>query len=153
MAIAGLVLGYAGVAGVPVMLIIAAIAIPNLLRARMAANESSAVESVRTIMAAEVTYSSLHPQAGYTCTLSDLGNDHLIDNKLASGPRNGYAFELMGCNPGSDGSGNRTYQVVAYPVAVNQTGIRAICGDESGLIRLDEKGSPQNCLHRGQPLQ
>jgi type IV pilus assembly protein PilA len=119
----------------------------------MAANESSAVESVQTIMAAENTYSSLHPQAGYTCAMTDLGNDHLIDSKLASGPRNGYAFELMACSPGPDGNGNRSYQVVAYPVTVNQTGVRAFCGDESGLIRVDEKGSPQNCLQSGQPLQ
>jgi type IV pilus assembly protein PilA len=153
MAMAGLVLGYLGVAGVPVMLIVAAIAIPNLLRARMAANESSAVEALRTIMAAETNYSASHPQTGYTCAMSDLGAEHLIDSKLASGPKNGYAFELMACSPGPDGSGNRTYQVVAYPVAVNQNGVRAFCGDESGLIRVDEKGSPQNCLQSGQPLQ
>jgi type IV pilus assembly protein PilA len=153
MAMAGLVLGYLGVAGVPVMLIIAAIAIPNLLRARMAANESSAVATVRTIQTAEITYSSSHPQAGYTCAMSDLVADQLIDSKLASGPRNGYAFDLMTCSPGPDGSANRTYQVVAYPVALNQTGVRAFCADESGLIRVDEKGSPQNCLQSGQPLQ
>ena len=54
LAIAGLVLGYVGVAAIPAILIIAAIAIPNLLRARMAANESSAVSAIRTINTAEV---------------------------------------------------------------------------------------------------
>ena len=56
LAIAGLVLGYLGIAMIPLILIIAAIAIPNLLRARMAANESSAVYSLRTINTAQVTY-------------------------------------------------------------------------------------------------
>lgn len=153
MATAGLVMGYLGVAGVPIVLIIAAIAIPNLLRARMAANESSAVVSVRTINVAEINYSGSHPQAGYTCALSDLAADQLIESKLASGQRNGYAFEITGCASGPDGNGNAKYQVVAYPVAVNQTGIRAFCSDESGVIRVDAEGSAQNCLQSGRPLQ
>src|SRR5258708_29182517 len=60
LAMTGLVLGYLGLAAIPVILIIAAIAIPNLLRARMAANESSAVRNVRSLVVAEVTYSSNH---------------------------------------------------------------------------------------------
>ena len=63
MAIAGLVLGYAGVAVIPI-LIIAAIAIPNLLRARIAANESSAVAVVRRLVAAEAVYSRISPRRG-----------------------------------------------------------------------------------------
>ena len=59
MAIAGLVLGYIGFAAIPFILIIAAIAIPNLLRARMAANEASAVGSLRTINVAALSYSAL----------------------------------------------------------------------------------------------
>src|SRR5713226_4461437 len=58
MATAGLVLGYAGVMVIPLVLIIAAIAIPNLLRARMAANEASAVGSLRVINTAVVTYTA-----------------------------------------------------------------------------------------------
>lgn len=153
MAKAGLVLGYLGVAGVPIVLIIAAIAIPNLLRARMAANESSAVASVRIINLAETNYSQSHPQAGYTCALSDLAADQLIGRKLAGGMVNGYAFEITACGPGPDGPGNAKYQVVAYPVTVNQTGIRAFCSDESGVIRVDAEGSAQNCLRSGNPLQ
>src|SRR5712691_6656929 len=59
MAVAGLVLGYFGIAAIPVILIIAAIAIPNLLRARMAANEASAVGWVRTVNTAETAYAEL----------------------------------------------------------------------------------------------
>jgi hypothetical protein len=98
LAIAGLVLGYMGVAAMPVILIIAAIAIPNLLRARMAANEASAVSSTRILVAAEAGYAASHPEAGYTCTLSKLADAGLIDAQLASGRRHGYFFELEGCD-------------------------------------------------------
>src|ERR1700689_5000370 len=70
-AIAGLILGYVGLAVIPVVLIIAAIAIPNLLRARMAANEAAAIRSVGVLVVSEVSYSSSHPDAGYTCSLTD----------------------------------------------------------------------------------
>src|SRR2546427_102170 len=96
-AIAGLVLGYLGVLAIPFVLIIAAIAIPNLLRARIAANETSAVASVRAVANAEVAYSSQHPDAGYTCSLSDLTASG-IHGDLAAGRKNGYIFELSGCD-------------------------------------------------------
>jgi type IV pilus assembly protein PilA len=153
MAIAGLVLGYLGLAGIPFVLIIAAIAIPNLLRARMAANESSAAAMVRTLVVAEVGYSSMHPEAGYTCTLSDLTGAGLIDAKLASGQKSGYAFELSGCTATADSVANVKFQVVAYPMARNQTGRRAFCSDESGVVKADANGSPQDCLENGSTLQ
>src|SRR5258708_6045123 len=58
---------------VAIILIIAAIAIPNLLRARMAANESSAVASVRTVTTGEITYQSTYPTVGYAPALVNLG--------------------------------------------------------------------------------
>lgn len=152
MAIAGLVLGYLGVAGIPVMLIIAAIAIPNLLRARIAANESSAVAVVRTLVVAEAAYSSSHPDAGYTCTLFDLSGAGLIDPSVASGQKNGYAFELQGCSAAPESMANVKFRVVAYPLTRNTTGTRAFCSDESGVIKTDEKGSPQDCLESGSTL-
>ena len=153
MAIAGLVLGYMGIVGIPIMLIIAAIAIPNLLRARMAANESSAVASVRTLVTAERSYSTAHPNQGYTCTLSDLAGDHLINSALASGQRSGYKFELLNCTPDTSGSANLRFQVVAHPVTANQSGVRAFCSDESALIKVDSVGSAQGCLENGSVLQ
>jgi hypothetical protein len=149
MAIAGLVLGYGWFLFIPIILIIAAIAIPNLLRARMAANESSAVGSVRAINTAEITYVSRHPDIGYACSLSDLSQ---IDSELASGRKNGYAFELTGCSAGAEGAGNIKYQVIAYPTARNQTGVGAFCSDESAVIRVDREGSSQKCLESGSPL-
>jgi type II secretory pathway pseudopilin PulG len=148
LAIAGLVLGYGWVIFIPIILIIAAIAIPNLLRARMAANESSAVASVRTITTAEISYSSEHPTAGFTCSLSDLSS---FDKQLVSGPRNGYAFELSGCTADDKGAMVH-YQVAAYPVTRNQSGIRAFCSDETAVVRVDPNGSAQECLANGSPL-
>src|SRR5713226_3663371 len=68
LAIGGLVLGYMGLAVIPV-LIIAAIAIPNLLRARFTANEATAVKTVRLLVVAEISYASAHPDEGYSCSL------------------------------------------------------------------------------------
>jgi type IV pilus assembly protein PilA len=148
MAIAGLILGYMGVATIP-LLIIAAIAIPGLLSARMAANESSALASLRTLNSAEVSYSTTH-NAGFTCSLSDLSE--LIDGRLASGQKSGYAFELSGCTPGENGAMVK-YQVVAYPITQNTTGRRAFCSDESADIKVDRGGSAHDCLENGLPLQ
>jgi type IV pilus assembly protein PilA len=150
MAIAGLVFGYMWIVAVPIMAIIAAIAIPNLLRARMAANESSAAVSVRTLITAEATYAAAHPDAGYSCSLSDLSN--LVDSTLASGQKNGYVFQLSGCTAGESGAIAK-YQVVAYPTVKNNTGTRAFCSDESGVVKVDSGGSAQNCLENGEPLQ
>jgi len=149
-AIAGLVLGYMWIVSIPVILIVAAIAIPNLLRARMAANESLAVASVRTLNTAEASYSTDHPSAGYTCSLSDLSS--LVDSKLVSGRKNGYVFQLSGCTANANGAIVK-YQVAAYPVTANTTGTRAFCSDESGVIKVDSGGSAQACLENGSALE
>lgn len=153
LAIAGLVLGYMWIVAIPIILIIAAIAIPNLLRARMAANESSAVANIRTIEVAEISYSSAHPQTGFTCLLSDLAADKLIPNRLAAGQQNGYLFQLKSCNAEETGGPNTKFQVMAYPVTRNQTGIRAFCSDESGVIKADGAGSASQCIENGELLQ
>jgi len=152
LAIAGLVLGYLGIVALPIILIIAAIAIPNLLRARIAANESSAVASVRTINAAQVTYSTMHPESGYTCSLSYLENDKLISHLLAAGQKSGYAFQLSGCAVAVEHGPNVKYQVVACPVTRNQTGVRAFCSDESAVVKVGSDGSAQACLESGSLL-
>jgi type IV pilus assembly protein PilA len=160
MALTGLVFGYAGIAFIPIVLIIAAIAIPNLLRARIAANEASAVHSVRQIHNAEVTYYLSNPGAGYACTLSKLtgpervssaAKARLIDDRLASGAKNGYQFEVQNCVLPEKGVEGK-YQVVAYPVTRNQTGIKAFCSDETGVVRFDSNGSVEDCLSKGEPL-
>ncbi len=153
LAMAGLVLGYIGVASIPLVLIIAAIAIPNLLRARMAANESSAVASVRAITSSQVAYWGEHPDVGYACSLSVLRDAHEIDGPLASGLKAGYRFEIMDCEADPPGGAKTKYKVVAYPVTANQTGIRAFCSDESGVIKQHPSGSGRGCFESGVVLQ
>ncbi|HUD67672.1 MAG TPA: hypothetical protein VMQ17_24030 [Candidatus Sulfotelmatobacter sp.] len=116
----------------------------------MAANESSAGAGTRQINVAEVTYSNEHTNAGYTCSLSDLSRS--IDGQLASGQKNGYVFRLSGCTPTGSGAIIK-YQVVASPITQNSTGTRVFCSDESNVIKVEQGGSPENCLANGSPLQ
>jgi type II secretory pathway pseudopilin PulG len=152
LAIAGLIFGYLWVVVIPVILIIAAIAIPNLLRARIVANESSAIASIRMLNTAEAAYAQAH-SGGYTCSLSDLEQNRLTSRQLAGGTVRGYVFELRNCSGPGGGNEAAKYQVVGYPVVSNQTGIRAFCSDESAVIRVDAGGSSQTCLETGSPLQ
>ena len=152
MAVAGLVLGYLAIASLPIILIIAAIAIPNLLRARIAANESSAAASVRTLITAEITYSIEHPEKGFTCTLDDLKNDHIIDEVLASGSRSGYIFEFVGCKAENSDGPNTQFQVIAYPIKKGDSGIKAFCSDQTNIIRYIPNGSGEDCLDHGKNI-
>ena len=141
---------------VAIILIIAAIAIPNLLRARMAANESSAVASLRTVNTAEVTYNSTYPTVGFAGTLLALGgpigaacvpaqaNACLIDAVLANdgipagSGKSGYRF-ITGAGTAAGGV-NVGYTVAATPITINQTGIRAFCAEEDAVVRVDPAG-------------
>jgi hypothetical protein len=159
MSTAGLVMGYGVVSFIPFILIIAAIAIPNLLRARMAANEASSVGLVRTINNAEISYRAAYPTVGFTCDLASLGGNScappsstsacLIDNVLASGEKSGYRFSLQNC-VNTDTEHN--YQVVAYPITRHTTGSRTFCSDESGVIKSGEGESAEECLANGTAL-
>jgi type IV pilus assembly protein PilA len=160
MSTAGLIMGYGMIAMIPFILILAAIAIPNLLRARISANEASAVASIRTINTAEISYRVSYPAVGYTCRLASLGGNgasepsaehaKLIDDDLASGQKHAYRFALENCsNTGTE----HKYQVIAYPLVHNQTGIRTFCSDESGVIKSGEGQSAEYCLANGTPLE
>jgi prepilin-type N-terminal cleavage/methylation domain-containing protein len=139
---------------VAIILIIAAIAIPNLLRSRMAANEASAVGSIRTMNTAAITFNSTYG-IGYPPTLASIGttgttasctNAELIDSVLTTGAKSGYNFALVagtvavpsasvptGCTGGkSDG-----YVVTAVPQNPGTTGQRGFCSDETGVIRYN----------------
>ena len=144
---------------VAIILIIAAIAIPNLLRSRIAANEASAVGSIRTLNTAEVTYNTTYPTTGFTCTLGNLAPPSgsasptssaagLIDSTLASGAKSGYTFTLANCS----GTPAGTYQSTADPVTAGTTGQRSFCSDSSGVIKQDAGGSSANCLSGNTPI-
>jgi hypothetical protein len=131
LALAGLITGYIG-SSVVFILIIAAIAIPNLLRSRMAANEASAVGSIRTIVATASTYQQKNAQQSYPHTLDELRSAG-IDAALASGSRNGYhfAYEPKFAEGGENVAG---YVVTAVPNMFGSTGARSFCAGEDGVI-------------------
>ncbi len=145
---------------VAIILIIAAIAIPNLLRARMAANESSAVASIRTINTAEVTYNSTYPTVGFAPALTNLGGamgaacvpssttacllDAVLSNNgnPAGSGKSGYLF-TTGAGTVAGGV-NVGYTARAVPITINQTGLRAFCAEEDAVVRVDPAGVCSN---------
>jgi type IV pilus assembly protein PilA len=138
-ALAGLILGYIGIAIIPFILIIAAIAIPNLVRARMAANEASAVGALRSISVGAISYSSAH--GAYPPSLAAMGpnGDATIDQSLALGRRNGYMFEYHLTTTG--GGKADGFIVTADPMIENRSGQSHFFIDESGVIRR-QRGAP-----------
>ena len=138
---------------VAIILIIAAIAIPNLLRARIAANESSAVSSIRTMNTAMVTYQSTFPTVGFAGTIAALGpsaasgcaaggptssNACLIDWVLsqattAGTAKSGYYF---GAGVTTANALNTGYTLGGAAASFNQTGVRGFCSNEDGVIRF-----------------
>ncbi len=143
---------------VAIILIIAAIAIPNLLRSRMAANEASAVGSVRTIITAAITYDSTYGnfptllvQTGGTAATTTATCQHaqLIDSVLGGADpstKSGYTFTMIAGNA-ADTTDCATAQltdgfgVSAKPITVGTTGQRSFCSDGSGVIRYDLTGA------------
>jgi type IV pilus assembly protein PilA len=161
---------------VAIILIIAAIAVPNVIRSRMSAAQSSAVASVHTIGTAAIEYSSTYGN-GFPPSLSAIGNNgtttatcsnaELIDSVLTSGIKQGYTFQLVpgkvqvtssasSCSVGygySDG-----YMITAVPVTVGTTGQTAYCSDASGVTRFNPAGAANagpspNCAYTDAPLQ
>jgi type IV pilus assembly protein PilA len=143
---------------VAIILIIAAIAIPNLLRARISANESSAVASLRTLNTAQISYNSMYPTVGFASTLAALSGTSCnppgvtggcyIDQTLASGTKSGYAFQLTG----TSGTPVSTYQFIASPLTPNQTGVRYFCSFGDAVIRFNSTAIAA-CTTSVTPLQ
>jgi len=145
---------------VTIILIIAAIAIPNLLRSRIAANEASAVGSLRMINTAESTYNITY-DGSYTCSLSALGPPSggaspsssaagLIDASLASGVKSGYAFTSASCTTAANGIVT-FYQWVADPISPGTSGSRHFCTSDTFTIKVDPNSSA-NCITIGSPV-
>ena len=136
------------------------------MRSRMAANESSAVGSVRTINTSEVTYAAQFPDTGYAATLDNLGGATaactppaiatvgaacLIDQNLTVAPytKSGYTFTAKG--GATAGTINNVYTVTGLPVQAGSTGNRGFYSDQSGVIRYSLDGT--NPGVGGSPLQ
>ena len=144
---------------VAIILVIAAIAIPNLLRARIAANESSAVASLKALNEAQILYSSSYPTAGFASPLSALAGTNcappgstgacIIDTQLASGKKSGYSFSLSGVT----GTPASTYQFIASPLTPSQTGVRYFCSFADAVVRVNPTAAIATCDYGQTPLQ
>jgi len=143
-ATAGLVLGYGTVAFIPLILIIAAIAIPNLLRTRMATNEASAIDTLHAYNTALASYARKCSDHGFPATTNGLGpgkgdcdEANLVDAELATQQlvKNGYIFFYGAYSRGNRQTRLNVYTIAADPVAPNATGARHFFTDQSGVIR------------------
>ena len=141
---------------VAIILIIAAIAIPNLIRSKLAANEASAISSMRSINTAQVAYNATYPDSGYSSALSVLGppsgsqgcvnnNDAtsasacLLDTVLSGGTKAGYHFTMSS----AAAVPNPAYQSSADPITPGASGQRHFFSDATGVIRQNQ-GAPAN---------
>ena len=140
---------------IAIILIIAAIAIPNLLHAKLAANESSAAAALRTLTSAEVTYYNTYPTVGYANAIGQLGGVTpctptaatacIIDNFLATATpggtgKDGYYYLATGIVTGG-ATFNDAYVVAAAPITVHGTGNQDFCSTNDGVLR-SKLGTP-----------
>ncbi|SFS15742.1 type IV pilus assembly protein PilA [Granulicella pectinivorans] len=141
-----------------VMLILMTLGIPQLLKLRKTANETSAVASVKAIGAAELTYSSAYPANGFACTLAALGgvqgsgaptpqSAQILPADLAAGQKAGYTFAIT-C--GSKVTVNNqdmynSFEVTAVPNSIGRSGDKGFCLDENNIIKVDPAGGT-NCV-------
>jgi type IV pilus assembly protein PilA len=135
---------------VTIILVIAAVAIPNLLRSRMSANEASAIASLRTIITSEIVYSSTYT-VGFSANLLSLSDGGtpgncvspalpsassacLLDPSVASGTKSGYLLTYV---PGGVSGINGTYTLNADPVSAGSSGQRHFYTDDTDVLRVN----------------
>jgi type IV pilus assembly protein PilA len=143
---------------VAIILIIAAIAIPNLLRSKMSAADSAAASTLRTLNTSQVTFATAYPQVGYAPTFTALGPNTaaaatcdathacLIDNVLAAtalGPnaKGGYQYSMVVTTAGTPAV-TGDYGLTANPVVLNSTGTKVFCTTSDAVIRQQIAAPP-----------
>jgi len=152
LATAGLILGYLGIAAIPLILIIAAIAIPNLLRAKMAANEATAVETLRTYNEQLFRYASECPLQGYPPSPTflpspapahyDCPKEFLKWATMGGAFPSRHGYNIFYYPAGMIGNGPlRKYVINADPVVPGTTGVRHFYTDETGVVRVDAQSA------------
>ena len=134
-----------------IILVLAVIAVPSLLRAHIVANESSAAAGTRALITAEMQYQTSYPAAGYAPNLASLSGTScatpspagacLIDSALAASTdptttKDGYIYGVSGTSSG--------FSLGAYPATVGVNGNRSFCALEDGVIRVDATGANNN---------
>jgi type IV pilus assembly protein PilA len=141
---------------VAIILIIAAIAIPNLLRAKIAANESAAASGIRTINTGEISYANTYPNTGFSATLVALGPGGVavacpnpptvaascnIDGVLANGVKQGYTYTYAQVA----GAPSVAYQIRNVATVPGQSGVRSFCSFEDAVVRFQASGAIAAC--------
>jgi|SRR5215469_15258975 len=130
---------------VAIILVIAAIAVPNLLRAKIAANEASAARTVREITTAQVGYQATYPLVGFAPNLINLGGALpcfpsaatacILDDQVSSGTKSGYKVFAAGFATGGAAI-NTVFVGSTAPIAFNQSGVRNFCMVGDGVLRI-----------------
>lgn len=148
---------------VAIILIIAAIAIPSLMRSKIAANEASAVASTRTIVTAQATYANTYSGVGFAADLATLGppaagtqpdstKAGLVDEVLAAGHKSGYQFESPAVASGAANIPSSQFTASAWPDSTS-TGSRVFCTNESGVLRGTQGTAKTDCTASTAALQ
>ncbi len=150
---------------IAIILVISGIAIPSLLHSKIAANESSAVYSIRTINTAQVTYAATYPTVGYASALNTLAaatntstvnssNAGILDWVLGctstACPKSGFNFSLSDISAGSPVT---AYTVWGVPITVGTTGYRTFCSNNMNPVLFDPAGGPVDSPNCTQTLQ
>ena len=131
--------GAAGFSLIELMIVVAVIgiisvlAVPNFMRSRLFANETSAVASVRVIVTSQITYASTMGNGSFG-SMKELRDEGLVDEALGAGTKDGYTLTVTA-------NGSTGFTVTAVPVTVGTTGQRGFFSDETGVIRYSEDGS------------
>jgi len=142
---------------ISIMLILMLIAIPNMLNLKASANQTSAIQSLRTIHEAEIQYQTEYPANGFACSLAALGGlassgaptaqgAQLLQPDLASGQKSGYTFNITNCQKTTVNNQDQyvSFEATAVPQVVGKTGHDGFCLDMSGEIKRDPTGGT-NC--------
>lgn len=140
-----------------IILILLAVAIPNFMNMRSHANETAAMEDMRTLYNEEIQFNTTYPRDGFACNLAQLGGDpkagpptpqaaQLIPSDLASGFKSGYKFAITNCTKVTTNNQDTytSFEVTAVPQQVGKTGHRGFCMDQNGQITADPSGGT-NC--------
>jgi type IV pilus assembly protein PilA len=158
---------------IAIILIIVTVAIPNFTSLQAKANETSAIQSLKTLNMAEMQFQMTNPQAGYTCSIAALGpggagnaqqgtnapaagsgEGYISDSQLLAGTKSGYIFAITNCkgaNSSEGGAQNQTvtsYLITATPVTPGKTGRRFFCTDNSQTIHYSAN---PNCNPESDP--
>jgi type IV pilus assembly protein PilA len=140
---------------VMVILVLAVIAVPNLMRSKIAANEASAIQTIRQMATAEMTYSNTYPTVGFSPDLASLGGPTagcapdqthacILDSAVVTGNKSGYKFFAAGFL-GAGVTTNTTFVASSSPLNFNTSGVRMFCiatDDGSARWKLGTAGAP-----------